>query len=116
VKPLGGMPNRVRLNVWCRRCEDDGRRDQGLLGQVQVSPDGVVLWATADPQRERHLDPAERRLTWHAATVLTTPALSTHDVPERLVAVCPYHGVGTVPLADITGRTGRISLYLNASA
>ena len=54
MKPLGGMPNRVRLNVWCRRCEDDGRRDQGLLGQVQVSPDGVVLWATADPQRERH--------------------------------------------------------------
>jgi hypothetical protein len=110
MRTFGGQ-SRVKLTVWCALCEDEHRRDRGRLGQVETFPGGPVVWYAADTRpRDRR-----RRGLSTAGQLLSTPLSSAMAPPTELPAVCPHHGSGVLLTSAVTGRFGKISLYLNAA-
>jgi hypothetical protein len=111
------MSEAVRiLTVWCKDCEDDKRPDRQRLGVVERTSKGTVRWRV-EAKRLARLNRPGRWSGWRGGSTLEHPAYSRLNVPEHLVAICPYHGRGYVSRADIENAIRRRcdSISLNIS-
>lgn len=102
----------VLCTVWCGQCENERRDTRGKLGVVERTAKGTVRWHVSAKRLARLNRPGGPWRGWRGGVVLEHPARSHLEVPERLVAICPYHGRGYIRTADVIAQRGRVALKM----
>lgn len=100
--------------VYCAQCKQEGRARPELLGRLERTDVGGLVWRSESKRRER-LNPrgaqraSEGWRAWRAGVVLVHPDHPGLEIPPAVPAVCSQHGWGELSTAEVTAARGKFA-------